>query len=381
MQSPILRTPILSSSIRAAYRMRNVAVVLVALTGCDPADSASFDERFGPGELSLGLEDPDEASSSGSSSGEGDDPPHSGICGDAIVGPGEICDDGVNDGKTSGCLNCVILDAFCGNGVVETNEACDDGNTVVNDGCDNHCQTNVCGDAVVQDGEQCDGPLSMSGALTCAALGYTGGEITCDEATCLVDLSQCFGCGDGVVQADELCDTGIPAVCDLQTSTMTVCGATCNAVATVPCSVCGDHVIDEGEACDGMVIAGDSCTAHGFSHGSLACSPTCELDTSACSLCGDDVADANEPCDGADLRGQSCASMGLVGGELGCTPGCDAYDASLCTSAATAGCCEVGACTITTFRDCVCAMDASCCEESWDEACVAEGIVSCGMQC
>lgn len=46
----------------------------------------------------------------------------------------------------------------CGNGVEETGEQCDDGNTVSNDGCNNVCQDEFCGDAIIQTGigEECD---------------------------------------------------------------------------------------------------------------------------------------------------------------------------------------------------------------------------------
>jgi len=52
----------------------------------------------------------------------------------------------------------------CGNGVVEDGEQCDDGNVVAGDGCDELCKIEppatptkpVCGNGVKEDGEQCD---------------------------------------------------------------------------------------------------------------------------------------------------------------------------------------------------------------------------------
>lgn len=48
--------------------------------------------------------------------------------------------------------------AICGNGVVETGEECDDGNTNNGDGCSAECRYEYCGDGIVQQalGEQCD---------------------------------------------------------------------------------------------------------------------------------------------------------------------------------------------------------------------------------
>jgi cysteine-rich repeat protein len=46
--------------------------------------------------------------------------------------------------------------AVCGNGVVEAGEQCDDGNTKDGDGCSSTCTLQVCGDGHVDAGEQCD---------------------------------------------------------------------------------------------------------------------------------------------------------------------------------------------------------------------------------
>ena len=45
----------------------------------------------------------------------------------------------------------------CGDGVVDTGEECDDGNTDDGDGCDSTCLTEVaatCGDGIVDEGEE-----------------------------------------------------------------------------------------------------------------------------------------------------------------------------------------------------------------------------------
>lgn len=46
----------------------------------------------------------------------------------------------------------------CGNGMVDdAAEECDDGNCIANDECNNNCKNPYCGDGVVQAGEMCDG--------------------------------------------------------------------------------------------------------------------------------------------------------------------------------------------------------------------------------
>ncbi len=62
------------------------------------------------------------------------------ICGDGIVGLGEECDDGVNDGGYGECGSNCRLGEFCGDGLVQTGEECDDGNNIDGDGCGSACR-------------------------------------------------------------------------------------------------------------------------------------------------------------------------------------------------------------------------------------------------
>jgi choice-of-anchor A domain-containing protein len=75
-------------------------------------------------------------------------------CGDGFTGPGEDCDDS-NSSNTDACTN-TCDDARCGDGYVGPGEQCDDGNTVSTDACTNTCESAVCGDGYVGPGEQCD---------------------------------------------------------------------------------------------------------------------------------------------------------------------------------------------------------------------------------
>jgi hypothetical protein len=53
----------------------------------------------------------------------------------------------------------------------------------------------VCGNGVIDDGEQCDG--GNLGGFTCVDLGYSGGTLACDPVTCTYDASGCVSDPDG----------------------------------------------------------------------------------------------------------------------------------------------------------------------------------------
>lgn len=65
-----------------------------------------------------------------------DDPP--GTCGDGVLDPGELCDDG-NRINGDGCeSDCSV--SSCGNGILDDGEECDDGNVASGDGCSPTCR-------------------------------------------------------------------------------------------------------------------------------------------------------------------------------------------------------------------------------------------------
>jgi cysteine-rich repeat protein len=62
------------------------------------------------------------------------------VCGDGIVGLGEECDDGINDGGYGECGPGCLLGSYCGDGVVDEGEECDDGNNLDGDDCGSGCR-------------------------------------------------------------------------------------------------------------------------------------------------------------------------------------------------------------------------------------------------
>ena len=191
-----------------------------------------------------------------------------------------------------GIVLCCVL-AGCGpsSSIGNTNDN-DNGNGNDNANANNNTNTNTsnpyCGDGVHDSFEECDG-VDLGGA-TCAAEGYTGGNLYCN-LDCTLDVSGCTSCGDSVADGS-------------------------------------DPVAPDYEACDATDLRGEDCQSQGFVWGDLACLSSCNLDTSGCHnnppVCGNDVIENQEICDGVDLGGETCVSlgMGFTGGVLACNSGC-----------------------------------------------------------
>ncbi len=138
----------------------------------------------------------------------------------------------------------------CGNGIVEPGELCDDGNDDDLDACNGRCGPASCGDGIVQQGEECDDANDDDGDAclrSCARARCGDGKLQrgvdeCDDGN-RVDTDDCVACalarcGDGFVRTgSEQCD-------DANGNDDDQCSNTCR----VP--VCGDNRRQGTEACD-----------------------------------------------------------------------------------------------------------------------------------
>ena len=117
------------------------------------------------------------------------------------------------------------------------------------------------------------------------------------------------------------------------------CSSSCQpntaACTKTSASVCGNKIIETGEACDGTTLGGKTCANLGFSGGTLACSSSCQLNTSSCtsastSVCGNKIIESGEQCETGTLNGQTCTSLGFTSGSLGCS-NCR-FNTTVCTT-------------------------------------------------
>ena len=102
-----------------------------------------------------------------------------GVCGNNVVEPGEVCD------GSAGCDASCKLPVVCGNGAKQGSEACDDGNVIDGDGCSANC--------TVEQGYVCTGTNPSTCSTPCGngVLDYARGE-SCDDGNRLPN----DGCSD-----------------------------------------------------------------------------------------------------------------------------------------------------------------------------------------
>jgi hypothetical protein len=95
--------------------------------------------------------------------------------------------------------------------------------------------------------------------------------------------------------------------------------------------VCGNGFVQAGEICDCDDLAGEDCITQGFDGGTLTCNLECSgFDISGCTYCGNNLIEGSEVCDGTALAGEDCTTQGFDGGTLGCAIDCSGLDVSGC---------------------------------------------------
>jgi hypothetical protein len=178
------------------------------------------------------------------------------VCGNGVIETGEECDGGPT--PPARCPACEIVPT-CGDGIVDAPEECDTAGPSAT--CDANCQDviDLCGNGVVDPGEECD----TSGA----------------SATCTAECVRIPTCGDGIVDAGEECDTaGASETCD----------ADCTLPDGDPNAACYDCIEANGDL--GPVQA-TYCDPDALCTDIQECvlDSGCYLPTPAFCFCGDDL--------------------------------------------------------------------------------------------
>ena len=387
-----------------------------------------------------------------------------GSCGNGLLDPGERCDPAVAPGQIGSCptgcddgnsctvesINGAGCDARCEYQVVTR---CVAGDGCCPPGCssveDDDCSAS-CGNGVIEAGETCDTAIAVGAEGACREncddqiactedkLVGSGCNVTCisspitvcrldqkdgccpNGCTSATDADCPVGCGNGVVETGETCDTAIaagkegacPSACDDQvactvdrlagggctvacshvsiTSCSTVkdgcCPVGCNSTSDPDCPVgCGNGVVDAGETCDTAIadnqagacvkgcddnvactadrIVGSGCTAE-CSHSKIT---TCSTVKDGCCPAGcnsQDDADCSPSCgDGVVSPDETCDTAIAAGKAGACPSSCDDRDS--CTTDQLVGSKCSAQCAFAPISRCSSTSDA-CCPASCD---------------
>lgn len=226
------------------------------------------------------------------------------VCGDGVLGAGEVCDDGntmSGDGCAADCSaiehgfscgdpgNLCVQTQECGNGILETGETCDDHNVTGGDGCSAgcaleagwacpvpgiRCTAALCGDGIVAGFEQCDDG-TPGGGDGCSATCALEPGWACDTAGAPCHTTTC---GDAFAEGTEECDDGNN---DLGDGCDPLCHREPSCVDGTCAAVCGDGVLQAGEPCDdGNLFAGDGCDATCAVESGFACATVTDAEPS-----------------------------------------------------------------------------------------------------
>jgi len=173
-----------------------------------------------------------------------------------------------------------------------------------------------CGNGVIDTGEICD----TNGAGADVLPSGTPVGSTCNAScSAIVPPPVVVSCGNGVINAGEVCDTNGtgPDVLPPGTPATSTCNATCTAIIPGTTPVCGNGVIEAGEVCDTNGTGTDVLPPG--TPATSSCNPTCTVIIPAVGGCGNGVIDSGEACDtngaGADVLpsgtavGSTCNSL------------------------------------------------------------------------
>jgi cysteine-rich repeat protein len=273
-----------------------------------------------PSSATLTIQDNDAASSSSSSSSV------SAVCGNAVVESGEQCESG--DCCNTGTCQYKTLGTSCmvGDGNECTTDTCPgnatscvystagtDGNScnsgsgvcasgVCSSSSSSSSSSAVCGNSIVESGEQCEAGACCN-LVTCQ-YKLSSTSCTSDANECTTD--QCNGsstvCGHTNVANNTSCDSG-NGTC--QSGTCTPNPSSSSSAAPV----CGDGVCNGSDECDGSDYCAsyDSCSDFAAPYGVVSCNVDCTTNSSACEMfiCGDNI------CNGSDTCSNCSADCGL----------------------------------------------------------------------
>lgn len=203
------------------------------------------------------------------------------------------CPSGANANSDDDC------EAMCGNGILESGESCDTGITVGAGACPLACDDNV---ACTTDTLTANGSCDAACVFTPITTPADNDGCCPTGATPATDDDCAPGCGNGVVDAGETCDTAI-------TSGAGQCPTSCD-----DSMACTQNVLDNAGTCTAAcVFPPITAPTPSTMDGCCVSGANANTDLDCPAMCGNGVREGTEACDdGNDDDGDACTNSCML---------------------------------------------------------------------
>ncbi len=189
------------------------------------------------------------------------------LCDDGVPATTDFCDESID-----ACGNRAGGAGVCGDGVLDPGEECDDGNLVSGDGCEPTCTLGCTAGIEICDGidNDCDGTVDegLSCAMSCTTAADCDAGLGCSVRPCVDGVCgplTPLACDDGVSTTYDYCDE--PLGCRHDPCGVEICDGLdndCDGAVDEDCTGCPVGMTMCGGTCVDLLFSNANCGACGI---------------------------------------------------------------------------------------------------------------------